>query len=170
MDILPTLRPFGGAVTEISGVRGPSGAVVFLFGTSYVCIFPVVADIISHRDGNLHLLALSYGEGWFLDDTHPTFKPGIILQCQDAFKRADGTWRDGFVKATKRIANTFRRTIACTALEYGGSSLNHTHSCVNHNHGSVRTQVSAKAGRGKSSQVEHKLALNLVTRMWRLTR
>ena len=83
VDILPTLGWLGGTVTEISGVRGPSGAVVFLFGTRYVCIFPVVADIITHREGNLQLLVLSYGEGWFLDDTHPTFKPGIMLQCQD---------------------------------------------------------------------------------------
>ena len=53
VDILPTLGLFGGAVTENSGIRGPSGAVVFLFGTSYVCIFPVVADIITHRRGDL---------------------------------------------------------------------------------------------------------------------
>ena len=48
LDILPTLPLFGGAATEISGVSGPSGTVVFLFGTNYVCIFPVVADI-THR-------------------------------------------------------------------------------------------------------------------------
>ena len=53
VDILPTLGLFGGAVTEISGVRGPSGILVFLFGVSYVCIFPVVADSDTHREGNL---------------------------------------------------------------------------------------------------------------------
>ena len=80
VGILPALRLIGVTFAESLGVRGPSGAVVFLFGTSYVCVFPVVANAISYREGNLRLLAMDCGERWLLNDTRPTFKPGIMRQ------------------------------------------------------------------------------------------
>ena len=160
VDILPTLRLFGGAVT---GISGDIGAGFFLFGTSYAWVFPVIADILTHHEGNLRLLASSYGEGWLLNDSRPIFKCGIILQGQDTFKKTDNTWRGGFVKTTKRITNTLGKAMAYTAPECGGPSLNYTHSCVNHNQSAGRTQVSTKTRREDSSQVKHKLTLDLAT-------
>ena len=90
VDVSPALGLFGSAVSDILDVRRLSGAVDFLIGINYASLFPEVAN--------------------GTDGTHPTIKPGVMLQNQDTFEKVHGTWKTEFVKTPKRIVKTLRKT------------------------------------------------------------
>ena len=82
VDVTPILGMFGGVSSDISQVKRPTGAVDFLIGINYAAHFSVVADDDAHFEGNLRLLTSKFGTGWLLDGTHPSLKPGAMMQNQ----------------------------------------------------------------------------------------
>ena len=105
VDVTSVLGLFGGAVSEISHFRRPTGAVDMLIGINYAGLFPVVADSNAHREGNLRLLTSKFGTGMLLDGTHQTLRPGVMRQDEETFKRSHASWTTKYVKAPKKVVN-----------------------------------------------------------------
>ena len=75
VEVEPVLKLFGGEIPDLSYVRRPVGSVDLLLGVQQAGLFPVVADLVRHRVGNMRLLTSDFGTGMLLDGVHPELQP-----------------------------------------------------------------------------------------------